>query len=60
MAGGAEKAVVADLGEARGEDVLEEPGHEVLDQQGHAADLLLGELVRGPIVEAGQVGYALV
>jgi hypothetical protein len=34
VAGGTEKAVVADFGEAAREDVLEESGDEVLDRQG--------------------------
>jgi len=37
--GGAEEAVVADLGETAGKDVLEEAGNEVLDLERHAAGL---------------------
>ena len=38
--GGAEEAVVADLGEAAWKDVLEETGDEVLNEERHAAGLV--------------------
>ena len=38
--GGAKEAVVADLGESAGKDVLEEAGDEVLDRERHAAGLV--------------------
>ncbi len=37
--GGAEEAVVTDLDEAAGEDMLEETGDKVLDRERHAAGL---------------------